>query len=163
MFRRLGLLIFCFTLLSTAHSAPDSNALFGLTLADANDRPVAMAKYRGKPLVVNFWARWCPPCRAEIPELAAFQKKHGERIVVLGIGLEDEAAPVREFMRKNAMNYPVFLGREQAIPLMQKLGNAQGGLPFTLYIDRDGRIVGQKLGMLRPADLEEAGRLLAQP
>ena len=140
----------------------DGSALFATTLADSNDRPVALSSYRGKPLVVNFWARWCPPCRAEIPELAEFRKKHRGRIEVLGIGLEDDAPAVRKFMQEHAMHYPVFLAREQGMPLMRALGNTRGGLPFTLFIDHNGQIVGSKLGMLRKADLDAAAAQLSR-
>ena len=112
--------------------------------------------------MVNFWARWCPPCRAEIPELAAFQKKHRGRIEVLGIGLEDDGAAVSAFMQQHKMDYTVLLTRKQGNPLMQDLGNKRGGLPYTLFIDKQGRVVGQKLGLLRQADLDKAASLLLE-
>lgn len=146
--------------LSAAQPAPDSAPFFGATLANADNRPVAMSRYRGKPLVVNFWARWCPPCRAEIPELNSFAKKHAGKIDVVGIGIEDDAAAVKAFARDFPIQYPVYLAREQAQTLMSGLGNARGGLPYTLFIDRQGKVIGGKLGMLRQADLDAAAPLL---
>ncbi len=146
--------------LSSAQPAPDSAPFFGATLANADDRPVAMSRYRGKPVVVNFWARWCPPCRAEIPELNNFAKKHAGKIEVVGIGIEDDAAAVKAFARDFPIQYPVYLAREQAHALMSGLGNARGGLPYTLFIDRNGKVIGGKLGMLRQADLDAAAPLL---
>lgn len=137
-----------------------SAPLFSATLTDLDDKPAALARYKGKPLVVNFWARWCAPCRAEIPELARFGKEHKGKIEVLGIGIEDEAAPAKDFARKYAMDYAVVVAREKGIPLMQALGNTRGGLPYTLFIDRDGKVVGQRLGLLRKSDLDSASELL---
>lgn len=149
------------TLGSFANAAqPAPEALFASTLNDLNDKPVALERYRGKALVVNFWARWCAPCRQEIPELAKFAKTHKGKIGVLGIGIEDKADAVREFAARNKMDYPVFLAGDQGIPLMQKLGNSIGGLPFTLFIDRQGKVVDIKVGMLKKADLDVAAPAL---
>lgn len=143
-----------FSSLTVAADAPQPEAFFAATLADPDDKPVALASFRGKPLVVNFWARWCPPCRAEIPELNAFRKALAGKVEVVGIGIEDDAPAVKAFVREYAMNYPVFLARKQGQPLMQALGNRRGGLPYTLFIDRHGRVVGHKLGLLRKSDLD---------
>ncbi len=157
-------LIFLLFLLSTAMTAaagnPDPGLLFASTLDNPQRQAVAIKRYQGKPLVVNFWARWCPPCRAEIPELNDFQRRYAGKIQVLGIGLEDNPELVSAFVREYAMTYPVLLARDQAIPLMKSLGNTQGGLPYTVFIDARGRIVGHKLGLLRSADLEAAARQL---
>ena len=106
-----------------------SSPLFAARLNDLDDKPVALAQYKGKPLVVNFWARWCAPCRAEIPELKQFRAAHKGKIEVLGIGIEDEAEPAKQFAKKYAIDYPVFVAKEKGIPLMQTLGNTKGGLP----------------------------------
>jgi len=149
--------------LSLAQSAPDSAPFFAATLTSPDDRPVAMKRYRGQPTVVNFWARWCPPCRAEIPELNAFAAKHAGRIAVVGIGIEDDATAVKAFARDFPIRYPVYLAREQSHTLMSGLGNRSGGLPYTLFIDRRGQVVATRLGMLRTADLDAAAPLLLAP
>lgn len=146
-----------------AGEQPASTPLFAATLSDLEDKPVALASYRGKPLVVNFWARWCPPCRAEIPELVAFRDSQKGKIEVLGIGIEDKAEPAKAFAKNYAISYPVFVAKEKGIPLMQALGNTRAGLPFTLFIDRNGTIVHTKLGLLKKADLDAAGELLLKP
>ncbi|MGE5470909.1 MAG: TlpA family protein disulfide reductase [Bacteroidota bacterium] len=149
-----------FSHLAVADSLPAAGPLFAASLNNADDQPVALERYKGKALIVNFWARWCAPCRAEIPELIRFRAAHADRIEVLGIGIEDNAPAVKEFARNNGIDYPVFVAREKGIPLMQALGNSVGGLPFTLFIDRDGRVVDKKLGMIRKADLDAAAPLL---
>lgn len=153
--------IFClFPLLTAAQDAPGSAAFFKAVLTSPEARPAGMGKYRGKPLIVNFWARWCPPCRAEIPELNAFAKQHAGKINVVGIGIEDDPAAVKTFAREFPINYPVYLAREQSHALMTALGNSNGGLPYTLFIDRNGKVLGYKLGMLRKADLDQAASFL---
>lgn len=139
-----------------AEEMPSSAPLFAATLSDFDDKPVALANWKGKPLVVNFWARWCGPCRAEIPELLKARAQHKGRVEVLGLGLEDKPDAVREFAKAYEMDYPVLLAKEQGIPLMQALGNPRAGLPFTLAVDRRGNVVYKKLGAMKSADVEAA-------
>jgi thiol-disulfide isomerase/thioredoxin len=145
-----------------AQAAAGPDALFAATLNDLEQRAVALEKYRGKPLIVNFWARWCGPCRVEIPELAKLHEKYQARgLVVLGIGLEEQPDSARDFAKAYEMTYPVLLGdNRKTLWLMQTLGNARGGLPFTVAIDRGGQIVSRKLGLMTAADLEAAAQAL---
>lgn len=153
------LAIFCLAISGQAfaQNMPASTPLFAATLHDLEDKPVALERYKGKPLVVNFWARWCAPCRAEIPELIKFRQAQKGKVEILGIGIEDQASPVREFVSNQKIDYPVFIAKEKGIPLMLALGNKLGGLPYTLFIDQDGRVVGQKIGILKKSDLDTAG------
>lgn len=143
-------------------SAADSETLFAATLTQPDGRPLALADYRGKPLLVNFWARWCGPCRNEIPELVELGKAQaGRGLVVLGIGVEDDGAAVADFLKAYAVDYPVGLGRDKGIWLLQALGNSAAALPFTLAIDRRGEIVMRKLGPFTRDDFAQiAERLL---
>lgn len=146
----------------TCRAEAISAPLYAASFADPDGKAVALERYRGKPLIVNFWARWCAPCRAEIPELLRFRKELAGKAEILGIGIEDQGGAVRDFARANGIDYPLFLAGDDGIRLMQTLGNDRGGLPFTLFIDRHGRIVERKLGLLKRADLEAVqARLLA--
>ena len=147
-----------------ADEMPTSEPLFAAQLHDLHDKPAALGAYKGKPLVVNFWARWCVPCRAEIPILLKARAQHkaggGE---VLGIGLDDKAEAVREFAKAYEMDYPVLLAKDNGITLMQALGNVKAGLPFTLALDRHGRVVYKKLGAMTAADVEAAFAAALRP
>ncbi len=148
-----------FSTLTAAEDMPSSAPLFAAMLNDLDDKPVALERYRGKPLIVNFWARWCGPCRVEIPELIAIRKAHKGKLEVLGIGIEDKADAAKEFATAYEMDYPVFVAGAKGIPLMQALGNTKGGLPFTIVIDRNGQVVQKKMGIMKKADLETAAEL----
>ena len=152
---RLAALALAFSAtLASAQDMPSSAPLFAATLNDLDDKPVALERYKGKPLIVNFWARWCGPCRAEIPELIKFRNAHKGKVEVLGIGIEDKAEPAKEFAKAYDMDYPVFVAKEQGIPLMQALGNTKAGLPYTLFIDRHGQVVQRKMGTVKKPDFE---------
>ena len=162
MKRFLAPLIFAlfWALTATADEMPSSAPLFAATLNDLDDKPVALERYKGKPLIVNFWARWCGPCRVEIPELIAIRNAHKGKLEVLGIGIEDKADAAKEFARAYEMDYPVFVARDKGIPLMQALGNTKGGLPFTIVVDRSGQVVQKKMGIMKKADLDAAAELV---
>lgn len=139
-------------------NAANADPLFAATLAGTDDKPVALESFRGKPMIVNFWARWCAPCRVEIPELIRIHDRHVKKgLLVIGIGLEDKAESVRDFMKAYEMNYRVLLARDKGVELMQALGNSKAGLPFTVVINRKGEIVASKLGAMTRAELEAAG------
>ncbi len=159
---RALLLILCISWVGAARAVepvalPDPAPLFAATLWDVGNRPYPLAALRGKPLLVNFWARWCGPCRVEIPELVRVRRQfrdHGLQVV--GIGIEDQAATVGEFARAYEMDYTVLLAKDAGLPLMKTLGNSKGGLPYTLIIDGNGRTVARFEGLLKPAELDAA-------
>ena len=159
---RCVLVVLSIIVAGAAH-ASGVEALWATTLTSPDTKPMALEAYKGKPLIVNFWARWCGPCRTEIPELQkAYDKYKKQGLVVLGIGLENSPEAVRDFMKAYDMNYPVGLANmvtdTKGIWLMQTLGNPRAGLPFTLWINRKGDVVGYKLGVMKPEDIEAAAQ-----
>jgi thiol-disulfide isomerase/thioredoxin len=112
-----------------------------------------LAEHRGHPIVLNFWATWCPPCVQEIPTLDRFHREFGPRgWRVLGLAI-DGPTPVRAFLAKTPVAYPIGLAGMGGTELAQSLGNQQGGLPFTVVLGADGEIKARKLGPCEFADL----------
>lgn len=140
-----------------AGSAPSSDPLFAATLTDLADHPANLAGFRGKPLVINFWASWCPPCIDEIPDIVAERARFKSRgLEVIGIAMEESTSSVREFTGKHHMEYPILLAKDQGFALMQALGNRAAGLPYTLVLDRNGNVVAKKLGRMSKSEMETA-------
>lgn len=134
--------------------AQDGAPLFAATLTGLDDQPAALAQWRGRPLIVNFWARWCGPCRTEIPELVKLRKKYrGTGLEIVGIGIEDKVEPVKDFAKAYEMDYPVLIAKDKGLELMRSLGNAKMGLPFTIALDRSGNIVLLKMGAIKEDEL----------
>ena len=133
--------------------AAGAEALWSAKFVDLAGNSKALADWRGKVLVCNFWATWCPPCVEEIPMLSAIREaKQAKGVEVVGIAI-DSADKVRPFVSKMSMTYPVLLADAQGLSLMRDAGNAAGGLPYTLIADRAGRWVHQKLGALHEREL----------
>jgi len=133
-----------------------------VTLEDVDGEPRVLAEWAGQPLLLNFWATWCPPCREEIPLLAAAQDVYAERgLQVVGVAIDD-AGPVRSFADEIGINYPSLLGGQSGDALMQQFGN-RGSLPFTVLIDRDGAVHATKLGPFTETELAFALEELVAP
>ncbi len=146
-------------------TAPSSAPFFALSMNDIDDKPLALASLKGKPLIVNFWARWCGPCRKEIPDLAEMHEKYkAAGLAIIGIAVEDDASRdnVREFAKAYDMRYTLLIGGiQKSVELMRVTGNPKSGLPFTILIDRSGKIVASKLGAMNKTDMEAAiGKIL---
>lgn len=142
-----------------SHQAPaTASALVGepappFTLGAADGARVSLSDFRGQVLLVNFWATWCAPCREEMPMLDALHDELAERgFAVVGIAMDD-VQRAREFAGALDIGYPVLVGAGDVFAVMRAYGNAGGMLPYSVLVDRDGRVQWVELGELQEAQL----------
>jgi peroxiredoxin len=140
----------------------DASTLLALSLPDITGQQQSLGQWRGKVVVVNFWATWCAPCREEMPEFVRAQSEFGSRgLQFVGIAV-DQADKVDEFAKELGLNYPILIGGFGAIELSKTLGNRLMALPFTIIVDRQGRVAHTQLGPLKPEQLRSiVGNLLS--
>jgi len=115
----------------------------------------AMQRFQGRPLLVNFWATWCPPCIEELPLIDAYykaNKSNGMQVVGLAV---DQPSKVRQFLTQKPLSFPVGLAGLNGTELGKTLGNIENVLPYSLIFNAKGLLVGQKLGKLTPQDLSD--------
>lgn len=142
-----------------AQEAPDlvGKSAPNFVREDVSGRKVSLKHYRGKVVLLNFWATWCGPCRVELPKFEEWQKRYGrDGLQVLAVSMDDADAPVRRAVRRMHLGFPVVMGDA-------KLGEAYGGvlgLPVTFLIDRDGKIVAKIKGEADLAGLESRVKTL---
>jgi thiol-disulfide isomerase/thioredoxin len=130
--------------------------LWRLSFPDTERRPQSLAQWRGKVLVLNFWASWCAPCREEMPEFVAVRSQYArDGVEFVGIAI-DSPANVARFLASQPVPYPILVGEGAAHSLARELGNPSGALPYTIVLDRDGEVVLRHLGRLPRATLEAA-------
>lgn len=127
--------------------------LWSLSFATPDGRPLSMQSMRGRPLLINFWATWCPPCVEELPLLDVFFRENASKgWQVIGLAV-DKIGPVREFLAKQPLAFPVGLAGMEGVALSKSLGNVSGGLPFSVVLGADGSVRERKIGKLSAKDL----------
>jgi len=127
----------------------DASALFSLSLPDTSGQQQSLSQWRGKVVVVNFWATWCAPCREEMPDFVRAQQQYGGKgLQIVGIAA-DNADKVQQFAEEIKLNYPALIGGYGAMDLSKELGNSLVALPFTLILDRQGKVAYTHLGPVK--------------
>jgi thiol-disulfide isomerase/thioredoxin len=141
--------------ITTAYAATDGrphtavDKLYAQSLNDLSGKPQMLSQWKGKPLLVNFWASWCGPCVQEMPELSELAAREGgKRFNVIGIGI-DSPTNLAQFASKIKISYPLYVGGMGGTDLARELGNANGGLPYTVLIGADGQVRKTYLGRLK--------------
>lgn len=142
------------------HGEPDTPAgeplpadFWGHQFDTPEGPPLKLASFQGKPLLVNFWATWCPPCVKEMPDLDRFHQAHAARgWQVLGLAI-DGPSPVKAFLSRTPVSFPIGLAGVGGTELGLALGNQAGGLPFSVVIDARGRLRHRKMGATHTQEL----------
>lgn len=132
--------------------APGTVAPLDFTLKDMNGIDVRLASFKGKVILINFWATWCGPCKVEIPYLIELQRQYGEDVVVLGVSIDDTAEQLMPYATDMSVNYPLLVGRGR-----QDFQDAYGpfwGIPVTVFVTRDGLIHKKHSGIASKAQFE---------
>jgi len=136
-----------------APSAPEG--LWARQWASPTGDTFGMQSFQGRPLLINFWATWCPPCIEELPLIEAFyQENKAKRWQVLGLAV-DKAERVQSFLKSTNVSFPIGMAGLEGTQLSRELGNVGGGLPFTVVFSSDGQVAQRKLGRLQAQDLAQ--------
>lgn len=152
-----GFLVRQFVVRSPVSGVPDSagataHRLLALNLTDPDGQTHTLSKWQGKPLLINFWATWCPPCREEMPLLDRTAREFAGSVQFVGVAY-DEPAQVARYAQDNPMSYPLLVAGGDVGSLFSLLGNTAQGLPFTLLLGTDGNVRWIKLGPFRGDEL----------
>ena len=140
-------------------SGPVDPSLWSASFETPQGTQLAMQAYRGKPLLLNFWATWCPPCVAEMPLLDGFFRQNSSKgIEVIGLAI-DQPSAVRAFLQRTPVGYPIGLAGLGGSELSKVLGNESGGLPFTVVVGKDGSVVQRRIGRVSEGDLGQWAQL----
>ena len=137
---------------------PDPAPDFKLTALDG--KPITLAALQGKVVLLNFWATWCGPCRAEIPDLVALQERYDGRLQIIGLNVDDEEADIQQYVKETKINYPVAMTSNE---VRRQFGGIPA-LPTSFVLDTEGRVVQKHVGLWNPAVYEtEIRALLGMP
>lgn len=125
--------------------AVDEPFNYDVAFKDLSGAEVRLADYRGKPLVINFWATWCIPCQREMPQLVALASQYRESgVAILGISVDDGPDEMKAFAKQFGVTYPLLVGRDD-VPAAESIGYT-GLLPTTIFVSASGRVRGRLIG-----------------
>jgi len=147
------------TLATSGSSGPPSYpAAPGFTLSALGQpgQQVSLSQYRGKPVIINFWASWCPPCQQETPLLASWYRQQNGHVVLLGLDENDTAASALKFAKAKGVSYPIGFDPEVTVALAYNVD----GLPQTFFLNADHRIVDHVIGAVTTAELTKGLSLM---
>jgi len=137
-------------------SDPAIKAFFANPWQTPDGKLVDTEEWRGKVLVVNFWASWCPPCVEEMPTLDKLQAEFkSQNVLFVGIGI-DSPSNIRQFLDMTPVSYPIVIGGLEGSNLSKQMGNAQGALPYTIIINSQGKSTSSKLGKISEEELRKS-------
>ena len=133
--------------------------LWPLSFDQPGGGALSMQAFRGRPLLLNFWATWCPPCVEEMPLLDSFFRENSAKSwQVVGIAI-DQPSAVRNFLQRTPVSYPVAMAGLGGTELAKALGNLSGGLPFTVVLDAAGNVLQRRMGRVTQPELAQWSRL----
>ncbi len=139
----------------TSVKVEDTVTPLEFSFPDVSGRVQSVNQWRGKVLVINFWATWCPPCLKEIPEFVKLQSEYQDKqLQFVGIAIDDTQS-VRDYLQRIAINYPILIADDAGIGLAQQMGNVIGAVPFTVVVNQAGQIVYRQPGELSVDKLRE--------
>jgi thiol-disulfide isomerase/thioredoxin len=152
-------LMLVFGIQKTRHaSPPNAGKLQGqpapdFSLASLDGKTLKLSDYKGKAVLLNFWATWCEPCKIEMPWFVQLQQQYGPQgLQVLGVAMDDtDPQDIKQFAQKMGVNYPIVVGKET-------VGDQYGGIPYlpsTFYINRDGKVVDRVFGLVSRSEIED--------
>ena len=148
-----GLALWRFQTAEISVAEPPVEGFWSLQWDTPQGSRLAMESFRGRPLLINFWATWCTPCVEELPLINDFYRQNsgnGWQVLALAV---DKLAPVQSFLQRMPLDFPVGMAGMTGTELGRSLGNMAGGLPFSVVLSAEGMIVQRKLGRLSAADL----------
>ena len=151
-------ILICLFLVSCSPGQEDvQKALLQITLPDLDGNTTSVSEYKGRVIMLNFWATWCPPCQDEVPDFVELYERFGEQgLTIIGISMDqDPPDAVKEFVRENEMKFLILYAGDQAEDIVEQVGGIRG-IPTTFLLDRDGNLVVKMTGVAEKADWENA-------
>lgn len=132
---------------------PETDDLWNQSFTALDGRAIKLGDFRGRPLLINFWATWCPPCVKEMPLIDHFYQRIGtDKLHIVGLAV-DQSDTVRQFLQRTPVHYTIAMAGFSGVDLTRKLGNTAGALPFSVFFDANGVLRHRKLGELSESDL----------
>ncbi len=151
--KKLLVLLLLFSLTGTAQAYATSDQLPNQTFLDLDDVPLALNQLKGKIVILNFWATWCPPCRREMPTFIELQEEYGAQgVQFIGVAI-DNPKMAKRYGSDHGINFPLLQGEESGLELSMTLGNRRAILPYTVIFDRTGQVISRRNGEIHREEI----------